>query len=171
MTWYGAAGYCNWLSKQEGLPEDEWCYAPDERGQYIHGMKMMSNWEARTGFRLPTAVEWEYACRAGAVTTYSFGEPRELLEQYAWYTKNSPARSNPVGTKKPNDLGLFDLHGNLYEWCQDRFDPHNPSDRKIGKVPDYVYMPDILDAGAPAYPSRWGVLLPRVEPHLGAPNR
>jgi eukaryotic-like serine/threonine-protein kinase len=121
VSWYDAAAYCNWLSKQDGLPEDQWCYSPNEKGDYAEGMKLMSNPDQRKGYRLPTDAEWEYSCRAEAVTPYSCGEPWGLLEKYAWYIKNSPNRTQPVGRLKPNDLGLFDLHGNVWEWCQDRY--------------------------------------------------
>src|SRR5262249_38961775 len=72
------------------------------------------------GYRLPTEAEWEYACRAGAVTSRYYGETEELLPRYGWYQNNAGERSRPVGSKKPNDLGMFDLHGNTFTWCQER---------------------------------------------------
>jgi formylglycine-generating enzyme required for sulfatase activity len=75
----------------------------------------------RTGYRLPTGAEWELACRAGAQTCFSFGEQEELLGKYAWFAGSaSPSKSQPVGRLRPNDLGLFDMHGNAWERCQDR---------------------------------------------------
>jgi formylglycine-generating enzyme required for sulfatase activity len=120
VTWFGAVAYCNWLSKQEGLPEDQWCYMPNERGAYDKGMRIPGNALQRTGYRLPTEAEWEYACRAGALTSRYHGFSVELLRAYARYAGSSGDHAWPCGSLLPNDLGLFDMLGNVCEWCQER---------------------------------------------------
>jgi formylglycine-generating enzyme required for sulfatase activity len=121
VSWYDAAAYCNWLSKQEGIPEDQWCYLPNAEGQYAAGMKVKANALDLAGYRLPTGQEWEYACRAGSLTRWSMGDGEDMLSRYAWSMLNAGMRSRPV-LLRPNDLGLFDLQGNVWEWCQDRYD-------------------------------------------------
>ena len=121
VDWYLAAAYCNWLSAQEGVPKDQWCYLRNAEGRYAAGMKLAADYLIRTGYRLPTETEWEYSCRAQSVTSRYYGVSIPLLSKYAWYEKNSEATSHPVGQLKPNDFGLFDMHGNVFEWCNDIF--------------------------------------------------
>jgi len=105
VSWNYAAMYCNERSRDEGL---EPCYNDDTS----------CNFEAN-GYRLPSEAEWEYACRAGSDGRYGFGDDPGLLEKHAWLKDNSAKTTHPVGTKKPNAWGLYDMHGNVAEWCND----------------------------------------------------
>lgn len=116
ILWRYAAAYCNWLSKHENIPEEEWCFLPNEDGKYQVGMRLAEDYLDRTGYRLPTLHEWVYACGAGSVTDYAFGSDNRLLGKYSWYNAVSQHISWPVGLLRPNDFGLFDIRGNVHEW-------------------------------------------------------
>jgi formylglycine-generating enzyme required for sulfatase activity len=122
--WYAAAKFCRWLSEREGVAEDQMCYPAMK--DIKEGMKPYPEYLGRTGYRLLTEAEWEYACRSGAVTAYCYGGEAELLPRYGWYIQNSANRSWPVGQKRPNDLGLFDVHGNAWTWCQESAQDYPP---------------------------------------------
>jgi len=89
-------------------------------------LKLPAGYLSRTGYRLPTEAEWEYACRAGSVTSWYYGSSEELLRRHAWYRNNAEDRTWPVGQKKPNGFGLFDMHGNINDWCQSSYAAYKP---------------------------------------------
>jgi formylglycine-generating enzyme required for sulfatase activity/tRNA A-37 threonylcarbamoyl transferase component Bud32 len=126
MTWYDVAKYCNWLSAQEGIPPDQWCYEPNPQGEYAEGMVIRAGHLTLNGYRMPTEAEWEYASRAGTVTARFCGRADEQLGRYAWHQKNTDTRSFPVGRLRPNDLGLFDMLGNALDRCVDLVGGPNP---------------------------------------------
>ncbi|QDV41867.1 Serine/threonine-protein kinase PknH [Stieleria neptunia] len=114
VSWFDAIEFCNRLSEREGLKP---CY--DIRGSDIKVL-------AGDGYRLPTEAEWEYACRAGTETPWSFGE--NDFQQSSWVVANALEQTHPVAQLRPNALGLYDMHGNVFEWCFDFFDEDTYTD-------------------------------------------
>ncbi len=146
MTWYEAAAYCNWLSAQDGLSEEQWCYEPNAESKYEAGMKAKPKAGELLGYRLPTEAEWEYACRAGTTTSRYHGFSEPLLEKYALYQVNGQNRTWPVGSRKPNDWGLFDMLGNSFEWTHSPFgDYPNLLQRTLGPVGDSLDETPVAD--------------------------
>jgi sulfatase modifying factor 1 len=108
VTWYNAVAYCNWLSEKEGLPP---CYSGGGRATRCDF--------AANGYRLPTEAEWEYAARGGQESQGYRYAGSDTPDDVAWYGENSEGYAHPVGLKQPNELGLYDMSGNLWEWCWD----------------------------------------------------
>jgi formylglycine-generating enzyme required for sulfatase activity len=105
MTQYAAIHFCKWLYEKTGI-----------------------------FYRLPTEAEWEYACRAGSKTAYSFGADESNIDEYAWYRKNSDAAYKKIGQKKPNAFGLHDMHGNVMEWTLDQYIPDYYGKKPAGEA-------------------------------------
>ena len=125
VRWSDAVKYCNTRSRKEGLQP---CYD-------------LQTWRCNfdaNGYRLPTEAEWEYACRAGTTTKYFFGNDSSKLTDYAWLDENSSGKPHPVGQKKPNPWGLYDMSGNVWQWCNDFYqvDYYQQSPEKNPRGPD-----------------------------------
>jgi hypothetical protein len=153
VSWYDAAEYCNWLSEQEGIAEDQRCYKRNKDGL----LDFVPNYTKLLGYRLATEAEWEFVCRAGSQTPWCFGKAdEEIVGKYAWWAGNSYAKgvrgAFPVGLLKPNDFGLFDLHGNVAEWCQELAAPSKdkfPKDIECG-IRGGFFISAYLDLGSDA---------------------
>ncbi len=114
VTWFEAIKFCSSLSKKEGL-EDCYKLLPNDKVECDFTKK---------GYRLPTEAEWEYACRAGSKTECYSGNDLFVFELVAWFKDNSDNETHEVGLKESNSFGLYDMHGNVWEWCWDGYSIH-----------------------------------------------
>jgi len=120
VNWFGAASFCDWLSLKEGLPR---AYDHTDRNSWTCNDNEPYGAQ---GYRLPTEAEWEYSCRAGTSTAFAGGEITEVgcgdessLAGMGWYCGNAGGRTHEVAEQAPNGFGLYDMHGNVWEWCND----------------------------------------------------
>jgi eukaryotic-like serine/threonine-protein kinase len=151
VSWLDAVRFCNRLSERHELKT---YYKIDGEVVTIRG---------GDGYRLPTEAEWEYACRAGTTTAWYFGEKIADLKDHAWFADNSGDRTHPVAQKKPNPWGLYDMYGNVPEWCWDRYDPSyyaympasDPPGSGTGRL--RVFRGDGWNSLAPRTPAREGL--------------
>jgi formylglycine-generating enzyme required for sulfatase activity len=111
VTWNDAVEFCNWLSDHEGLPR---AYAPDKQDIWKTAPTI--------GYRLPSEAQWEFGCRAGSAANYSFGDDGGDLPKYGWVGSNSGRHAHAVGGLAANPFGLYDMYGNVNEWCNDWYD-------------------------------------------------
>ncbi|MDP8232945.1 MAG: formylglycine-generating enzyme family protein, partial [Candidatus Zophobacter franzmannii] len=109
ISWYDAVKYCNKLSEKEGLTK---CYSGS-------GKKIQCNFNAN-GYRMPTEAEWKYAAQGGSQSNGYTYSGSDIIGDVGWYIANSGKKTHSVGQKEPNELGIYDMSGNVYEWCQDR---------------------------------------------------
>ncbi len=111
VSWLDAVRFCDKLSEKEGRTP-----------VYQESDQKKARTNKGRGYRLPMEAEWEYACRAGTATKYCFGDPVAKLSEYGWFRGNAGGMTHPVGEKRPNGFGVYDMHGNVREWCSDWFD-------------------------------------------------
>jgi formylglycine-generating enzyme required for sulfatase activity len=134
VKWLDAARYCRLLSEQEGIADDQMCFPPVS--EIRNGMTLPADYLERTGYRLPTEVEWEFAARADTLTRGHFGVDMRLTSTVGWHLVNSRGVSRPVASLHPNEWGLFDTLGNVWEWTVGLMGNNEMASNERGVVAD-----------------------------------
>ena len=130
VTWWDAIAYCNWLSEMEGLAVAYRLLGEPEEGQLLDSEgKITTDVANVVGYRLPTEAEWEFAARGGILSRGFIYSGSDDPDQVAWHPSNSGGEAQDVGKKVPNELGIFDMSGNVWEWCSDWHALYSDSER------------------------------------------
>jgi formylglycine-generating enzyme required for sulfatase activity len=131
VSWYDAITFCNMLSEKAGL---EPCYDLESESCDC----------TKSGFRLPAEREWEYACRAGTTTSFCTGSTQRSIMRTGWFSGNAEGTTHPVARKQPNAWGLYDMHGNVWEWCDDLFRSY---DQRLKRVANRLIQSRVIRGG------------------------
>ncbi|MCA9257821.1 MAG: formylglycine-generating enzyme family protein [Planctomycetales bacterium] len=159
--WYDSVKFCRWLTTQAGISGDSHAYdSADVLDVQQYPRDVVATWAPKDWpvprrneeYRLPTEAEWECACRSSVRTAFSFGGDKELLKHYAWFAENSGKVVHPSKQLRPSQRGLFDIHGNLFEWCQDWMGPYATEDLHVDPIGAKTGPGRVLRGGC------WGVL-------------
>jgi formylglycine-generating enzyme required for sulfatase activity len=121
ISWHVAVRYCQWLNERESIPENQWCYR-NVWSNEVGDCQPYEDYLERSGYRLPTLAEWQWACSGGSTEPWHFGSDESEISMFEWTIPHSGDMPHPVGRLRPNAFGLFDMGGNLAEWTDTKYE-------------------------------------------------